>query len=102
MLKLVQTGRFPRPTEIKANVPKSLEAVCLKAMALKPRDRYVTPQDLADDIERYLADEPVKAFPEPFTRPRETVGAETSDADNHNGRRRAACRPWAWGRSPAS
>ncbi len=63
----MQSGTFPRPTEVNANVPKSLEAVCLKAMALKPRDRYVTPQELADDIERYLADEPVQAFPEPFS-----------------------------------
>ncbi|MGD9715206.1 MAG: serine/threonine-protein kinase, partial [Thermomicrobiales bacterium] len=66
-LKAVQSGQFPRPSEIKSDVPKPLEAVCLKAMALKPRDRYATPQDLADDVERYLADEPVQAFPEPFT-----------------------------------
>jgi serine/threonine protein kinase/tetratricopeptide (TPR) repeat protein len=65
-LKAVQSGTFPLPTEINAHVPKSLEAVCLRAMALKPRDRYASPQDLADDIERYLADEPVLAFPEPF------------------------------------
>ena len=89
-LQAVQSGQFPRPTEINANVPKSLEAVCLKAMALKPRDRYVTPQELADDIERYLADEPVRAFPEPFSGPGEALGAETSDADDHDGRRRAA------------
>ena len=35
-------------------------------MALKPDDRYATPRDLADDIEHWLADEPVKAYPEPL------------------------------------
>ena len=42
----------------------ALEAVCLKAMALKPEDRYATPRALAEDIEQWLADEPVKAYPE--------------------------------------
>src|SRR5205085_10065944 len=45
--------------------PKPLEAICLKAMALRPVDRYSSPQALADDIERYLADEPVAAYRDP-------------------------------------
>jgi tetratricopeptide (TPR) repeat protein len=56
-----------RPREIKKNVPIALEAVCLKAMMLKPGDRYATPRLLADDIEHWLADEPVSAWPEPWT-----------------------------------
>lgn len=64
-LKAVQAGQFPRPSEVNAAVPKPLEGVCLKAMTLQPRDRYRSPQDLADDVERRLADEPVEAFPEP-------------------------------------
>src|SRR5262249_13860126 len=47
------------------NVPHALEAVCLKAMAPKPGDRYPTARALADDIERWLADEPVSAWEEP-------------------------------------
>ena len=39
----------------------ALEAVCLKAMALKPEDRYAAPKALAEDVERWLADEPVTA-----------------------------------------
>jgi hypothetical protein len=42
-------------------VPRPLEAICLKAMALQPQDRYETALDLADDVERWLADEPVTA-----------------------------------------
>ena len=43
----------------------ALEAVCLKAMALRPEDRYASPRALADDVEHWLADEPVSALPEP-------------------------------------
>ena len=40
-------------------MPKPLEAICLKAMSLRPGDRYGKPNQLADDIERWLADERV-------------------------------------------
>jgi len=40
----------------------------LKAMALKPEDRYPTPRALGEDIERWTADEPVTAWREPFSR----------------------------------
>ena len=38
---------------------RALEAVCLKAMAMQPEDRYATAAALAEDIERWMADEPV-------------------------------------------
>ncbi|HZL90029.1 MAG TPA: serine/threonine-protein kinase, partial [Pirellulaceae bacterium] len=60
-LKRVIAGEFPRPREVVRAVPRTLEAVCLKAMALRPEDRYASPIDLADDLERWLADEPVTA-----------------------------------------
>jgi tetratricopeptide (TPR) repeat protein len=63
----VQRGEFPRPRQVKSAVPKALEAVCLKAMALKPADRYATALALAEDVEHWLADEPVTAYREPWT-----------------------------------
>src|SRR5262249_24088501 len=42
-------------------VPAALEAVCLKAMAVVPDDRYAGADELARDVRRYLADEPVSA-----------------------------------------
>jgi tetratricopeptide (TPR) repeat protein len=45
----------------------ALEAICLKAMALRPEDRYASARALADDIEHWLADEPVSAHAEPWT-----------------------------------
>jgi serine/threonine protein kinase len=67
VLEKVRHGDFPRPRQIKPAVRPALEAVCLKAMALKPEERYATPLELAADVEHWLADEPVAAYPEPWT-----------------------------------
>ena len=64
VLQRVARGEFPKPRAVKPIVPRGLEAICLKAMALNPRDRYPSPRALADDIEAWLADEPVSALPE--------------------------------------
>ncbi len=55
------------PHLIRREVPKALSAVCLKAMALKPEDRYESALALADDVERWLADEPVIAHHDSVT-----------------------------------
>ena len=68
VLHAVQEGRFPRPSQLDPALDKALEAVCLKAMATVPEDRYPTPRALADDLDRWMADEPVTAWREPFSR----------------------------------
>jgi serine/threonine-protein kinase len=65
-LDAVQKGHFPPPRSVNPAVPRALEAVCLKAMALKSADRYAAAQEIAKEIERWLADEPVAARPEPL------------------------------------
>ncbi len=40
----------------------------MKALALRPANRYPTTHALAEDVERWLADEPVLAYPEPWAR----------------------------------
>jgi serine/threonine-protein kinase len=66
ILEGVCRGQFPPPRQVDASIPAALEAVCLKAMALRPEDRYATAKALADDVEHWLADEPVAAFSEPL------------------------------------
>jgi serine/threonine protein kinase/formylglycine-generating enzyme required for sulfatase activity len=66
VLEAVCRGQFPRPREIAAEVPVALEAVCLKAMARQAGDRYASAKDLAEEIEHWLADEPVTAYAEPL------------------------------------
>ena len=67
LLQRVQRGDFPPPSGINSQIPKPLEAICVKAMSLRPSDRYASTAELAADVERYLADEPVSAHAEPFT-----------------------------------
>ena len=59
-------GDFRTPRSLNKSIP-ALEAICLKAMARYSGDRYPTAAALATDIERWLADEPVLAYPEPWT-----------------------------------
>ena len=68
ILRAVQEGLFQRPSQLDPALDRALEAVCLKAMATRPEDRYPTPRALADDLERWMADEPVTAWREPFPR----------------------------------
>jgi tetratricopeptide (TPR) repeat protein len=66
ILAEVQQGAFVPPQRIKTGVPRALAAICLKAMALSPSDRYATATELAADVERWFSDEPVLAYREPL------------------------------------
>jgi serine/threonine protein kinase len=67
VLRKVRNGEFPPPRQVNPAIPPALEAICLKAMALTPEDRYASPRALANDLEHWLADEPVSAWREPWT-----------------------------------
>jgi eukaryotic-like serine/threonine-protein kinase len=67
ILRRVQSGAIDRPRSLVPGVPRPLEAICLKALALRPEERYPRAKALADDVERWLADEPVSALREPWT-----------------------------------
>jgi serine/threonine protein kinase len=66
VLRKVQAGDFAPPRAVKRQVPPALEAVCLKALAVRPADRYGSARALADEVEHWLADEPVAAYREPW------------------------------------
>ncbi len=66
VLPAVIAGAVPRPGSLRAEVPPALEAICLKAMALRPADRYPDARALADDLELWLVGEPVLAYREPW------------------------------------
>jgi tetratricopeptide (TPR) repeat protein len=55
------------PRSVVPGTPRALEAVCLKALAKMPRQRYATARELASEVQHFLAGEPTAAFPEPWT-----------------------------------
>ena len=66
VVEQVQDGKFPPPQSVKPGVPRPLEAICLKAMARDPEARYASADELAADVDNWLADRPVIAWREPF------------------------------------
>jgi WD40 repeat protein/serine/threonine protein kinase len=66
VLRAVERGDFLPPRSLDPTLDPSLEAVCLKAMATTPGDRYASCRALAEDVERWAADEPVSAWREPL------------------------------------
>jgi serine/threonine-protein kinase len=75
ILDRVRRGEIPPPRQVNPRVPPPLEAIVMKAMALRPTDRYRTPHELAHDVERWLGDEPVTVYREPlWERARRWIG----------------------------
>ncbi len=64
ILHRVQKGDYPSVRVIDPTIPRALEAICLRAMAVRPEDRYASAGALAEDLEHWLADEPVAAMAE--------------------------------------
>lgn len=55
-------NRPPIPLrEIKAKIPKALDNICLKALNKKPKDRYQTAQQFADDLQSFIEGKNVQA-----------------------------------------
>jgi hypothetical protein len=56
------------PRRIEPSIPKDLQNICLKALEKSPAHRYASAREMADDLRRYLADEPVLAEPAAYSR----------------------------------
>jgi len=49
------------PRQMRRAIPRDLETICLKAMAKRPEDRYADCRAFAEDLRRWMDDEPIQA-----------------------------------------
>jgi serine/threonine protein kinase len=59
----VRTQEVVSPSLLQHNLPRDLVTICLKALAKEPQRRYASATTLADDLRRFLNDEPITARP---------------------------------------
>ena len=63
-IMVLATTTEPTPlSQVNPAVPLDLETICLKAIQKRPEDRYATPREMGEDLDRFLRGEPVRARP---------------------------------------
>jgi serine/threonine-protein kinase len=70
VLELVKTSMPENPTQLRTDIPRDLENICLKCLQKKTEDRYATAAALADDLDQFLRGEPLPPFKSGRTRRR--------------------------------
>jgi eukaryotic-like serine/threonine-protein kinase len=91
------TNHEPRPLrQMDEGIPKELERICFKALSKRAAERYMTAQDMADDLRHFLADQRTgppssgsvsplpapAAFVVPGSFPRSSATAKTPTSDH--------------------
>jgi serine/threonine protein kinase/WD40 repeat protein len=61
LIETIYTQEPPRPRALDPRLPRDLETIVLKASDKDPARRYPTAGAMAEDLRRFLADEPVRA-----------------------------------------
>lgn len=61
LIELVSTSEPPTPRSLDPRIPRDLETIILKSIDKDPRRRYQSADELCEDLERFIQDEPIKA-----------------------------------------
>ena len=61
LLRQILHDEPPAPRSLRKSIPIELETIVLKALAKTPSERYATARELADDLGRFLHDQPIQA-----------------------------------------
>jgi WD40 repeat protein len=61
LIEQVKNEEPPRPRSLDSRIPRDLETIVTKAIDKEPARRYATADALAEDLRRFLVDEPIKA-----------------------------------------
>ncbi|MDA0806748.1 MAG: protein kinase [Planctomycetota bacterium] len=64
LLTRISVGATPSVRDVDPRVPRSLDAICSKAMSHSHLDRYQDARQLAEDVQRFISDEPVSVITE--------------------------------------
>src|SRR5262249_24677955 len=59
----VVSDECPPPSRLSRGIPRDLEVICLTCLSKSARDRYESAGALADDLDRFIRLEPIRARP---------------------------------------
>ncbi|MCI0462936.1 MAG: protein kinase [Gemmataceae bacterium] len=61
LIAQVMHAEPPRPRQLNPDMPRDLETIILKTLEHEPARRYANATELADDLKRFVAGEPIRA-----------------------------------------